>query len=72
MMCAHAIPVGISRLHYFRIYNRWGQMVFSTTDAEKGWDGTVNGQIQATGNFVFTAQGQDYTGKLITKKGSVT
>lgn len=68
----HAIPVGISRLEYFRIYNRWGQLIFSSASSEKGWDGKINGQLQATGNFVYTAQGVDYTGKTVTRKGIVT
>ncbi|MFT3705303.1 MAG: gliding motility-associated C-terminal domain-containing protein [Agriterribacter sp.] len=66
------IGVGITRLDFFRIYNRWGQLVFSTNDAERGWDGTVHGQVQTTSTFVFTAQGVDYTGRVITKKGIVT
>lgn len=66
------IGVGITKLNFFRVYNRWGQLVFSTTDAERGWDGTINGQLQTTSSFVFMAQGVDYTGKTITKKGTVT
>jgi hypothetical protein len=37
----------------------------------KGWDGTIGGSLQATGNFVYMAQGIDYTGKVIFKKGNV-
>ncbi|MBS1920425.1 MAG: gliding motility-associated C-terminal domain-containing protein [Bacteroidetes bacterium] len=66
------ICVGISKLNYFRIYNRWGQMVFSTSQMGKGWDGTIGGSLQSTGNFVYMAQGIDYTGKVIFKKGNVT
>lgn len=66
------ICVGISQLNYFRIYNRWGQMVFSTSQIGKGWDGTIGGSLQSTGNFVFMAQGIDYTGKTIFKKGNIT
>lgn len=65
------ICVGISQLNYFRIYNRWGQLVFSTSQMGKGWDGTIGGSLQATGNFVYMAQGIDYTGKVIFKKGNV-
>lgn len=65
------ICVGISQLNYFRIYNRWGQLVFSTSQIGKGWDGTIGGSIQSTGNFVYMAQGVDYTGKVIFKKGNV-
>jgi gliding motility-associated-like protein len=35
------------------IFNRWGQKVFETRDYTKGWDGTVNGQVQDTGVFVW-------------------
>ncbi len=66
------IPVGVKQLNYFRVYNRWGQLVFSTSEIGKGWDGTINGQPQATGNFVYIAQGIDFTGKIIFKKGNVT
>ncbi|MBX2920810.1 MAG: gliding motility-associated C-terminal domain-containing protein [Chitinophagaceae bacterium] len=66
------IGVGISRIDYFRIYNRWGQLVFNASDLEKGWDGRVNGQVQSTATFVYVTQGVDYTGKVITKRGSIT
>lgn len=66
------IGVGISRINYFRIYNRWGQLVFSSNDQERGWDGTINGRVQSTATFVYVAGGIDYTGKVITKRGSVT
>jgi gliding motility-associated-like protein len=65
------ICVGIKQLNYFRIYNRWGQLVFSTSQMEQGWDGNISGQAQPTGNFVYIVQGIDYTGKIIFKKGNV-
>ena len=65
------ILVGIKQLNYFRIYNRWGQLVFSTTENGKGWDGTIGGQPQSTNNFVYVAQAIDYTGRIISRKGNV-
>jgi gliding motility-associated-like protein len=65
------VCVGIRELNYFRVYNRWGQLVFSTNEIGKGWDGTISGQPQPTANFVYIAQGVDYTGKVIFKKGNV-
>lgn len=65
------ICVGIKELNYFRVYNRWGQVVFSTSEIGKGWDGTIGGQPQPTANFVYIAQGVDYTGKVVFKKGNV-
>lgn len=64
------IPVGITRLDYFRIYNRWGQLVFETNEIGKGWDGSIKGNPQGSGTFVFVAQGIDYTGKIVFKKGT--
>jgi gliding motility-associated-like protein len=39
-----------------RVYNRWGQVVFKTTDPAKGWDGTDAGKNQDTGVFVWTCR----------------
>jgi gliding motility-associated-like protein len=65
------VLVGISKLTAFTIYNRWGQVLFTTTQPGKGWDGTYKSVKQAPGTYVFIAQGQDYTGKGITRKGTV-
>jgi gliding motility-associated-like protein len=65
------ILVGIKQLKYFRVYNRWGQLVFSTTESGKGWDGSISGQPQSTNNFVYVAQAIDYTGRIISRKGNV-
>jgi len=65
------IPVGISSLNYFRVYNRWGQLVYETERTEQGWDGTVGGKPQDAGTFVWMVQGIDYTGRTITKKGTM-
>ena len=64
------VPVGISRLEYFRVFNRWGQLVFSTNEPGKGWDGTIAGKMQDGGTYVWMVQGKDYTGKTVSKKGT--
>ncbi len=64
------ILVGISNLDYFRIFNRWGQLVYATTVNGKGWDGTLSGRLVEPGTFVYMVQGKDYTGKVHTKKGT--
>ena len=64
------IPVGISEFAYFRVYNRWGQLVFHTTEAGRGWDGTIAGKNQDAGTYVWMVRGKDYTGKTISKKGA--
>jgi len=64
-------PVGIAVLNYFRVYNRWGQEVFSTNRVGHGWDGKFRGQEQGEGTFVWMAEGIDYTGKKVVRKGTV-
>lgn len=66
------IPVGISKFDYFRVYNRWGQLVFSTTIAGEGWNGKVAGQVQGSGVYVWIVQGTDFTGKTVFAKGTMT
>jgi len=65
------ICVGISQLNFFRIYNRWGQLVFTTSEIGRGWDGLISGSPQPTSSFVYVAQGIDYTGKTIFRKGNI-
>jgi gliding motility-associated-like protein len=65
------ICVGIQKLVFFRIYNRWGQLVFSTNEIGRGWDGMIGSAQSSTENFVYMVQGIDYMGKVISKKGNV-
>lgn len=54
-----------------KIFNRWGEMIFSTTDLLKGWNGEFNGQPQPEGTYTFTATLKDKTGKSHKRDGSV-
>jgi len=65
------VPVGIATFEYFRVYNRYGQLVFSTSQAGKGWDGRVNGKLQDPATFVWMVQGISYQGKTVFHKGTV-
>lgn len=66
------IAVGMREIKYFRIYNRWGQMVFNTTTNGQGWDGRINGSPQATNVFVWMVSATDYLGNPYFRKGTVT
>lgn len=37
----------------FVVYSRWGQIIFKSTDPEKGWDGKWNGQLQDSNMFIW-------------------
>jgi gliding motility-associated-like protein len=55
----------------FKVYNRWGKLVFSTHNHEQKWDGSVNGVRQPPGIFVwylrYTHSG---TGQKVFQKGT--
>lgn len=69
---AKVIPVGIRELRFFTIYIRWGEVVFTTNDPSKGWDGRKSGAEQSNAVFVWMARGVDYKGNIINRKGTVT
>ncbi|MCG2615658.1 gliding motility-associated C-terminal domain-containing protein [Terrimonas sp. NA20] len=68
------IPVlaGMKQMVSFNIYNRWGQLVFSTSAQGHGWDGRINGQFQSTNTYVWMVNAIDYLGKHYSGKGMVT
>ncbi len=66
------IPVGISDFEFFRIFNRWGQLVFSTQRIGEGWDGVFRGIPQGNETFSWQVRGRDYLGNTLFRKGTST
>jgi gliding motility-associated-like protein len=68
---------GISQID-FRIYNRWGQLVYQSADPEvaymqnKGWDGTFKNQAQPMDVYAYILHVIFMDGTKATKQGSVT
>lgn len=67
-----AIAPGIQQTYYFRIFNRWGQLMFETKNVTKGWDGTYMGTMQAPDVYVWIIKGLDVSQKIVELKGTVT
>ncbi|MBS1742172.1 MAG: gliding motility-associated C-terminal domain-containing protein [Bacteroidetes bacterium] len=65
------IALGLRSVDAFKVYNRWGEMVYSTSRIGQGWDGKYKGADQAPGTYVWFAEGTDYKGKKLFKKGTV-
>ncbi len=58
--------------YHFSVYNRWGQLIFSTIDALNGWDGNVNGSQQPVDTYLWICS-YSLDGKSVqTEKGTVT
>jgi gliding motility-associated-like protein len=66
------ILVGIAQFHYFSVYNRWGNLVFTTQDANLGWDGRFKGVLQPVETYLWIAEGIDNQGKKVVQKGMVS
>jgi gliding motility-associated-like protein len=54
------------------IFNRWGEMVFTTNDNSLGWDGSYKGQPQAVDAYNYYLKGKCQDRSLTTSKGTVT
>ena len=65
------LALGMRSVDIFMVYNRWGQLMFRTTNIGEGWDGRYGGKEQAPGSYVWYAEGTDYLNRKISRKGSV-
>jgi gliding motility-associated-like protein len=62
----------LSRLEYFRLFDRWGALVFETTSINDGWDGSVHGKAAEQGVYVYQVSGLCEGGYNIASSGTVT
>ncbi|UEG48494.1 gliding motility-associated C-terminal domain-containing protein [Ferruginibacter lapsinanis] len=65
------ILLGVKHLDYFNVFNRWGQLIYSSVSTKKGWDGTFGGKPQDPGTYVWQAKGLSFENKILSKKGYV-
>ena len=65
------IVAGVKRFENFSVYNRLGQLLYTTGSIGQGWDGNYKGQRQPPGVYVFTATAIDYLDKHLMRKGTV-
>jgi gliding motility-associated-like protein len=63
---------GTANVNHFRIFNRWGNLLFETKDINEGWDGTYNGTPQPFGVYIYELEAVSGTGKIIRKHGNLT
>jgi gliding motility-associated-like protein len=65
------ISPGIQSLQYFRVFNRWGQMIFETAEKGKGWDGRFKGVQQPQDTYVWLLMAAEKNGRELSQKGFV-
>jgi gliding motility-associated-like protein len=62
--------INIRQLNYFKIYNRWGQLVYDTKEMNAGWDGIFNGKPQVMDAYAWVAEGVGVNGKVVKEVGN--
>ena len=68
---------GVNRIHSFRVFNRWGQIVFEKrdimpNDPSAGWDGTFNGKKADLDVYIYIAEVICENSAIVPLKGDVT
>jgi gliding motility-associated-like protein len=61
---------GLKKVEYFRIYNRYGQLVFETNSLGVGWDGTFKGKPQTAGTYTYMVKVINYRDWPVEQKGT--
>ena len=62
---------GITKMNW-KIYNRWGQLIFQSASKGFGWDGTYKGKLQPTDVYGYTLDAEFSDGKKVRKSGDIT
>jgi len=62
---------GIKELIEFRVYNRWGELVFEGINLEDGWDGTYQGEAQPNDTYIYVTSVRTWLGETLEKKGYI-
>jgi len=62
--------MGVKELRYFRIFNRWGQMIFDTKTERSGWDGKVKGSPMPSQVVVWMMEGVGVDNNIYRRKGT--
>jgi gliding motility-associated-like protein len=62
----------IKKFRCFKVFNRWGNLVFETIDSSKGWDGTFRGKNQPSETYLWLVEGVDSNGKEVKVTGMFT
>ena len=48
---------GLRELEYFRVFDRWGNMVFETKNLSEGWDGRIGGKAADIATYAYVVRG---------------
>ena len=63
---------GLKELIAFKIYNRFGELVFESTDFNVGWNGRYKGKDQNIETYIYTVEALTFGDKVLTKTGNIS
>lgn len=65
--------VGLKQLERFhlQVFNRWGEIIFETTDPTEAWDGKHEGQLCSPGVYVYRVNMKFRSRRILEKRGHV-
>lgn len=66
------LTAGYAELNYFRVFNRWGELVYEGNNLSRGWDGKFNGKNAEVGTYFWVMSIKDRFGKDQVLKGDVS
>lgn len=61
-----------ARTYELNIYNRWGQLIWTTTNPEQAWDGRSEGRLVPQGVYAYYCSFRNGEGKTVVRSGTVT
>jgi gliding motility-associated-like protein len=65
------LPLTVTKLNVFSVYNRFGQQIFTTNNRSISWDGRYKGKDQDAGNYVWMLDGYNIRGERKQLKGNI-
>jgi len=60
---------GVKTFQYFKVYNRFGKLMFESRNPDEGWDGTVGGTPQPMAIYIWVSAGIGLDGNMVERKG---
>jgi gliding motility-associated-like protein len=60
----------IREIKFFRVFNRWGELVFETNIIAEGWNGVYKGKLQVSDTYTWTCEAVTNCGKTIMRSGN--
>jgi gliding motility-associated-like protein len=66
----YPLMANVNELRYFRVFNRWGQLMFETNKPGEGWDGIFNGKPQLADLYTWTLEAVGHDGVVHKQSGN--